>query len=114
MPIETPEPPKPSIAALQAMLPLLVGSGGIRQQAPNFAARLLVAPRILSSPGFSYPVYTLGLSDVARGSGVNKGKLVAWRHEFASGDEVVVAEVTAESRPRFTGLNVNSKFRSVQ
>ena len=114
MPIETPEAPRPSIEALQAMLPALVGSAGIRQSAPNFAASLLASPRSLSSPGLSYPVYALGLADVASGAGVGKAKLSAWRHEFTSGDEVVAAEVSAGRRPQFSGLNVNSRFRSVE
>ncbi len=114
MPIETPEAPRPSIEALQAMLPALVGSAGIRQSAPNFAASILASPRSLSSPGLSYPVYALGLADVASGAGVGKAKLSAWRHEFASGGEVVAAEVSAGRRPQFSGLNVNSRFRSVE
>jgi hypothetical protein len=114
MPIETPEPPRPSIDALQATLPSLVGSAGIRHRAPSFAASLLASPRSLSSPGLSYPVYALGLGAVAAGSGLHKAKLAAWRHEFTSGDEVVAAEVSAGRRPRFSGLNVLSSFRSVQ
>ncbi len=114
MPIETPEAPRPSIEALEAMLPALVGSAGIRQSAPNFAASILASPRNLSSPGLSYPVYGLGLADVASGASVGKAKLSAWRHEFASGDEVVAAEVSAGRRPQFSGLNVNSRFRSVE
>jgi hypothetical protein len=84
VPIETPEASRPSIEALQAVLPALVGSAGIRQSAPNFAASLLASPRSLSSPGLSYPVYALGLADVASGGGVAKAKLSAWRHEFTS------------------------------
>ena len=114
MPIETPEAPRPSIEALEAVLPALVGSAGIRQSAPNFAASLLSSPRSLSSPGLSYPVYALGLSDVAAGAGLSKAKLSAWRHEFTSGEEVVAAEVSAGRRPQFAGLNVSSRFRSVQ
>jgi hypothetical protein len=114
VPIETPEAPRPSIEALQAVLPALVGSAGIRQSAPNFAASLLASPRSLSSPGLSYPVYALGLSDIASGAGLSKAKLSAWRHEFTSGEEVVAAEVSAGRRPQFAGLNVNSRFRSVQ
>ena len=114
MPIETPEAPRHSIEALQAMLPALVGSAGIRQSAPNFAASILESPRSLSSPGLSYPVYALGLADVASGAGVEKAKLSAWRHEFTSGAEVVAAEVSAGRRPQFSGLNVNSRFRSVE
>ena len=113
MPIETPEPPRPSIDALQAMLPALVGSAGIRHSAPSFAASLVNSPRILSSPGLSYPVYTLGLDSVATGASLSKAKLAAWRHEFMSGDEVVAAEVSAGRQPRFSGLNVSSRFRSV-
>ena len=113
MPIETPEPPRPSIDALQAVLPALMGSAGIRQSAPGFAASLLNSPRSLSSPGLSYPVYTLGLDSVAARVRLSKAKLAAWRHEFSSGDEVVAAEVTAGRQPRFAGLNVNSRFRSV-
>jgi len=114
MPIEPPEAPKPSIEALHAMLPALIGSAGVRQNAPHFAASLLASPQSLASPGLSYPVYALGLSDVASGAGLRKAKLSAWRHEFASGDEVVSAEVSAGRRPQFSGLNVNSRFRSVQ
>jgi hypothetical protein len=114
VPIETPEAPRPSIEALQAMLPALVGSAGIRQSAPNFAASLLASPRSLSSPGLSYPVYALGLADAASGGGVAKAKLSAWRHEFTSGGEVVAAEVSVGRRPQFAGLNVNSRFRSVE
>jgi hypothetical protein len=114
VPIETPEAPRPSIEALQAMLPALVGSAGIRQSAPNFAASILASPRNLSSPGLSYAVYGLGLADVASGASVGKAKLSAWRHEFASGDEVVAAEVSAGRRPQFSGINVNSRFRSVE
>jgi hypothetical protein len=114
VPIETPEAPRPSIEALQAILPALVGSAGIRQSAPNFAASILASPRSLSSPGLSYPVYALGLADVASGAGVGKAKLSAWRHEFTSGAEVVAAEVSAGRRPQFSGLNVNSRFRSVE
>ena len=114
MPIETPEAPKPSIEALHATLPALVASAGVRQAAPNFAASLLASPQNLSSPALSYPVYALGLTDVASGAGLGKAKLAAWRHEFTSGDEVVSAEVSAGPRPHFAGLNVNSSFRSVQ
>jgi hypothetical protein len=114
VPIETPEAPRPSIEALQAILPALVGSAGIRQSAPNFAASILASPRSLSSPGLSYPVYALGLADVASGAGVGKAKLSAWRHEFTSGAEVVAAEVSAGRRPQFSELNVNSRFRSVE
>ena len=114
MPIETPQAPRPSIKALQAVLPALVGSAGIRQSAPNFAATLLASPQSLSSPGLSYPVYALGLADVASGAGVGKAKLSAWRHEFTSGGEVVSAEVSAARRPQFSGINVNSRFRSVE
>ena len=113
MPIERPEPPQPSIDALQAMLPALMGSAGVRHGAPNFAASLVNSPRSLSSPGLSYPVYTLGLDSVAAGASLSKAKLAAWRHEFSSGDEVVAAEVSAGRQPRFSGLNVNSRFRSV-
>jgi hypothetical protein len=114
MPIETPEAPKPSIEALHAMLPEFIASATIRQTAPHFAARLLASPQSLASPGLSYPVYALGLADVASGAGVRKAKLSAWRHEFAAEGEVVSAEVSASRRPQFAGLNVNSRFRSVQ
>lgn len=114
MPIETPEAPKPSIEALDAMLPALVGSAGVRQAAPNFAANLLASPQNLSKPGLSYPVYALGLADVASEAGLRRAKLSAWRHEFTSGSEVVAAEVSAGRRPQFSGLNVNSRFRSIQ
>ena len=114
MPIETPQAPRLSIAALQAMLPSFVGSAGIRQRAPSFAASLVASPRSLSSPGLSYPVYALGLDDIVAASGLGKAKLAAWRHEFTSGDEVVAAEVSAGRRPRFAGLNVTSSFRSLQ
>ena len=114
MPIETLEAPRLSIEALQAVLPALVGSGGVRQTAPNFAAGLLASPRSLSSPSLSYPVYTLGLADVASGADLEKAELSTWRHEFSSGDEVVAAEVSAGQRPQLLGLNENSEFRSVQ
>jgi hypothetical protein len=113
MAIETPEAPKPSIEALHAMLPAFIASAGIRQTAPHFAASLLASPQSLASPALSYPVYALGLADVASGAGVRKAKLSAWRHEFAAEGEVVSAEVSAGRRPQFAGLNVNSKFRSV-
>ena len=114
MPIETPEAPKPSIEALHAMLPAFVASAGVRQNAPHFAASLLASPQSLASPGLAYPVYALGLADVASGAGVRKAKLSAWRYEFAAEGEVVSAEVSAGRRPQFAGLNVNSRFRSVQ
>ncbi len=95
VPIETPEPPRSSIDALQAVLPALMGSAGIRQSAPVFAASFVSSPRSLSSPGFSYPVYMLGLDSVAAGASLGKAKLAAWRHEFSSGEEVVAAEVSA-------------------
>jgi hypothetical protein len=113
MPIETPEAPKPSIEALRALLPAFIASAGIRQAAPHFAASLLASPQSLASPGLSYPVYALGLADVASGAGVRRAKLSAWRHEFAAEGEVVSAEVSAGRRPHFAGLNVNSRFRSV-
>jgi hypothetical protein len=113
VPIEPLEPPQPSIDALQAMLPALMGSAGIRQSAPRFAASLVNSPRSLSSPALSYPVYTLGLDSVAAGGGLGKAKLAAWRHEFSSGDEVVAAEVSAGRQARFAGLNVSSRFRPV-
>lgn len=113
MSIETPEAPKPSIEALHAMLPAFIASASIRQTAPHFAASLLASPQSLASPGLSYPVYTLGLADVASGAGVRKAKLSAWRHEFTAEGEVVSAEVSAGRRPQFAGLNVNSRFRSV-
>jgi hypothetical protein len=114
VPIETLQAPRASIEALQAMLPALVGSAGLRQSAPNFAAGLLASPRNLSNPHLSYPVYTLALNEVASGAGIGKAKLSAWRHEFTSGGEVAAAEVSAGRRPEFSGLNVNSRFRSVQ
>jgi hypothetical protein len=114
MPIEMPEAPKPSIEALRAMLPAFIASAEVRQSAPLFAASLLASPQQLVSPGLSYPVYALGLADVASDSGVRKAKLSAWRHEFAAGGEVISAEVSAGRRPQFAGLNVNSRFRSVQ
>ena len=113
MPIETPEAPKPSIEALHAMLPAFIASAAIRQTAPHFAASLLASPQSLASPSLSYPVYALGLADVASGAGVRKAKLSAWRHEFAAKGEVVSAEVSASRPPQFAGLNVNSRFRSV-
>jgi hypothetical protein len=113
MAIETPEAPKPSIEALQAMVPAFIASAFVRQTAPHFAASLLASPQSLASPGLSYPVYALGLTDVASGAGVRKAKLSAWRHEFAAEGEVVSAEVSAGRRPEFAGLNVNSRFRSV-
>ena len=113
MPIEIPEPPRASIDALQAVLPALMGSAGIRQSAPVFAASLMASPRSLSSPGFSYPVYLLGLDSLAAGATLAKAKLAAWRHEFSSGEEVVAAEVSAGRQPRFAGLNVSSRFRPV-
>ena len=114
MPIEMSEAPKLSIEALQAMAPALLGSAGVRQSAPKFAANLLASPQSLSGPHLSYPVYALGLTDVASGAGVGKAKLSAWRHEFTSGEEVVAAEVSTGRRPQFSGLNVSSRFRSVQ
>ena len=114
MPIETPAAPKPSIETLHAMLPALVASAGLRRAAPNFAASVLASPQNLTSPGLSYPVYTLGLREVVSGAGLRAAKLSAWRHEFTSGDEVVAAEISAGRRPQFAGLNVNSGFRSVQ
>lgn len=113
MPIETLEAPRPSIEALHAMLPAFIASAGIRQTAPHFAASLLASPQSLASPGLSYPVYALGLADVASGAGVRRAKLSAWRHEFAAEGEVVSAEVSAGRRPHFAGLNVSSRFRSV-
>jgi hypothetical protein len=114
VPIETPEAPKPSIEALDAMLPVLVGSAGVRQAAPNFAASLLASPQNLSKPALSYPVYVLGLMDIASEAGLRSAKLSSWRHEFTSGSEVIAAEVSAGRRPEFSGLSVNSRFRSVQ
>ena len=114
MPIEMPEAPKPSIEALRAMLPAFIASAEVRQSAPHFAASLLASPQQLVSPGLSYPVYALGLADVASDAGVRKAKLSAWRHEFAAEGEVISAEVSAGRRPQFAGLNVNSRFRSVQ
>ena len=93
MPIETPEAPKPSIEALRALLPSFIASAGIRQAAPHFAASLLASPQSLASPGLSYPVYALGLADVASGAGVRKAKLSAWRHEFTAEGEVVSRDV---------------------
>lgn len=113
MPIETPEAPRPSIEALHAMLPAFIASAGIREAAPHFAANILALPQSLARPGLSYPVYMLGLVDIASGAGLRKAKLSAWRHEFAAEGEVVSAEVTAGRRPQFAGLNVNSRFRSV-
>jgi hypothetical protein len=113
MPIQTPEAPKPSIEALRALLPAFIASAGIRQAAPHFAASLLASPQSLASPGLSYPVYALGLADIASGAGVRRAKLSAWRHEFGAEGEVVSAEVSAGRRPHFAGLNVNSRFRSV-
>lgn len=113
MSIETAETPKPSIEALHAMLPAFIASASIRETAPHFAASLVASPQSLASPGLSYPVYTLGLADVASGAGVRKAKLSAWRHEFAAEGEVVSAEVSAGRHPQFAGLNVNSRFRSV-
>lgn len=113
MPIETPEAPKLSIETLYAMLPAFIASAGIRQTAPHFAANVLASPQNLASPGLSYPVYALGLADVASGAGVRRAKLSAWRHEFAAEGEVVSAEVSTGRRPAFAGLNVNSRFRSV-
>jgi len=114
MPIETPQAPKPSLGALHAMLPAFVASARIRESAPHFAASLLASPQSLASPGLSYPVYALGLADVASGAGVRKAKLSAWRYEFAAEGEVVSAEVSAGRRPQFAGLNVNSRFGSVR
>ncbi len=114
MPIETPEAPKLSIEALQAVLPALIGSANVRQTAPRFSAALLASPRSLASPSLSYPVYVLGLTDIAAGASLGKAKLSAWRHEFESAGEVVVAEVSTGRRPQFSGLNLNSRFRSVQ
>ena len=114
MPIETPAAPKPSIEALHATLPALIASAGLRQAAPNFAASVLASPQNLATPGLSYPVYTLALTEVASGHALRNAKLSAWRHEFTSGDEVVAAETSAGPRPHFSGLNVNSGFRSVQ
>jgi hypothetical protein len=113
VPIVTPEAPKSSIEALHATLPALAGSAGIKKTAPNFAASL-AAPRSLANPGLSYPVYSLGLADIASGASVRKAKLSSWRHEFTSGNEVVSAEISAGRRPKFSQLNVNSKFRSIQ
>jgi hypothetical protein len=113
VPIVTPDAPQSSIEALHASLPALAGSAGIKKTAPKFAASL-AAPRSLASPGLSYPVYSLGLADIAAGAGVRKAKLSSWRHEFTSGNEVVSAEVSAGRRPKFSQLNVNSRFRSVQ
>lgn len=113
MPLVTPAAPKPSIEALHAMLPAFVASAGIRQAAPHFAASLLAAPQSPASPALSYPVYALGLADVASGAGIRRAKLSAWRYEYAAGGEVVSAEVSAGRRPQFTGLNVNSRFRPV-
>lgn len=114
MPIEMLEPPRLSIEALESVLPSLVGNAGILHRAPRFAATLLASPRSLSHPTLSYPVYALGLDHIAAGASLSKAKLVAWRHEFTSGDEVVAAEVSAGRKPHFAGLNVNSNFRSVQ
>jgi hypothetical protein len=113
VPIVTPEAPKSSIEALHATLPALAGSAGIKKTAPNFAASL-AAPRSLAKPGLSYPVYALGLTDIASGASVRKAKLASWRHEFTSGNEVVSAEISAGRRPKFSQLNVNSRFRSVE
>jgi hypothetical protein len=113
VPIVTPEAPKSSIEALQASLPALAGSAGIKKTAPNFAASL-AAPRSLANPGLSYPVYSLGLKDIAAGASVRKAKLSSWRHEFTSGNEVVSAEISAGRRPKFSQLNVSSRFHSVQ
>lgn len=113
MPIVTPEAPKPSIDALDAMLPVFAGSAEIGKTAPHFAASL-ASPRSLANPGLSYPVYSLELKDIASGADVGKAKLTSWRHEFTSGDEFVSAEVSAGPRPEFSRLNVNSRFRSVQ
>ena len=80
MSIETPEAPKPSIEALQAMLPTFIASASIRQTAPHFAATLLASPQSLVSPGLSYPVYTFGLADVASGAGVRTAKQIGRAH----------------------------------
>ena len=113
MPIVKPDAPQASIEALHASLPTLAGSTGMRKSAPNFAA-LLASPHSLARPGLSYPVYTLGLTDIVSGAALGKAKLAAWRHEFTNANEVVSAEVSSGRRPKFLRLNVASKFRSVQ
>jgi hypothetical protein len=113
MPIVNPDAPRSSIAALLETLPALAGSGGLRTRAPEFAASL-AAPQSLQKPGLSYPVYSIGLTDLVSSAGVKKAKLSAWRHEYTSGDEVVSAEVSAGARPKFSQLNVHSRFRAVQ
>jgi hypothetical protein len=113
VPIVKPDAPQASIEALHASLPTPAGSAGVRKTAPNFAA-ILASPQSLARPGLSYPVYTLGLTDIVSGAGLGKAKLAAWRHEFSHANEVVSAEVSSGRRPKFLQLNVASKLRSVQ
>lgn len=113
MPIVTPDAPKSSIEALHTKLPVFAGSAEIRKTAPHFAASL-ASSYSLANPGLSYPVYSLGLVDIVASADVATAQLLSWRHEFINGDEVVSADVSVGVDPKFSRLNVASRFPSVQ
>lgn len=75
MPLQFPSPPPDAFAALQHGLQAVRTT---QQLHPHGGAALAVAPQ--ASALQPYPLYELGLDDLAAGKGVETVRLVAWRY----------------------------------
>ncbi len=116
MAISIPAAPTQSVDALRAGLPSMAKLGALTRFAPHLAASLTGKKTASVTPAFSYPVYTLGLTDLATAAECLKtAKPSLWRHTLTFDGEVVTADTSADpSGAKLTSLRINPNASAVQ
>jgi hypothetical protein len=119
MPLHIPEAPPASVDVLADALVRPATQAYIARTAPTLRAAATPgtgAPAV--APELSHRVFTLGLTDVARGGDLAAAKLSSWRHILPpSGKNRLMVEVTVDERTgahRFAALNNGPFAEAVQ
>jgi hypothetical protein len=116
MAIRIPAVPAQSLDALRSQLPSLANRSAMTRVAPRLAASLTSERAAAATPVLSYPVYTLGLSDLADAADrLSTAKPSLWRHILSFDGQLVTADTLADaSGDKLAALNINPPATAVQ
>ncbi|HEY2473830.1 MAG TPA: hypothetical protein VGI19_03420 [Candidatus Cybelea sp.] len=116
MAISIPAAPPQSIDALRAGLPSVADLGTLARVAPRLAAALTKETAAAVKPALSYPVYALGLTDLATiAKSLREAKPSFWRHTLTFDGEFATADTVADaSGQKLAALNINPPAAGMQ
>lgn len=113
-----PSAPDQSIEALRASAPAIARSAVVARVAPKLTAALTSSAASHLSPTLSYPVYTLGLADLASATteGLARAKLSLWRHTLTTDGEVVTVDISigADGAQTLSAVNAHPSAAAVE